>query len=392
MWTRRTTALSAAGLLPLAAILVGLPTYHLTPYIWRGAFAFSVAFQLFVLLFSRIPAARFRASTLPFVPLVAVYAASTLLSQDGFGDNVVTLFLVSTLFVFYAVHGARMLESRYFVRVALLLSLANFFVAILGFNQKNFDNGTAFYASCLVVFFLLRPRRNVLLAVTHLATLVGIAVLSNFRLLLVLAPVLYAAYFFFRTVQPRAISRRMVFFLVVGLIAGAFFGYLTLISSTYLWQVNQTVMAWTDRQITSGRQNIWPILLSTINQHPLFGLGADVEPSSYTNENLSAHNFYLQLTLQTGLVGLTALAWALLGVWSNLTSQRRVAPKVTFAAAVFLVFLLHNLTEVIMFQNAQIVSVGAWILIGLGTGRSLSLSQAQLRGRTLTCPPAVPSL
>jgi hypothetical protein len=67
--------------------------------------------------------------------------------------------------------------------------------------------------------------------------------------------------------------------------------------------------------------------------------------------------------LQLGLVGLILVVCFLLAIWRLLSAAGSTAGK--FGSALFLMFIVHNGTEVLMLQNNSLVAVPAWCSIGL---------------------------
>jgi hypothetical protein len=67
--------------------------------------------------------------------------------------------------------------------------------------------------------------------------------------------------------------------------------------------------------------------------------------------------------LQVGVIGMVVLIAFLLAVWRILARATCAAGR--FGSAVFIMFVVHNATEVLMFQNNALVAVPAWCTIGL---------------------------
>ncbi len=99
-------------------------------------------------------------------------------------------------------------------------------------------------------------------------------------------------------------------------------------------------------------------------------LNKAVDPSTPGGIPRSAHNLFLQVGLQTGIFGLSALGLLCTSLIFNLRARsgRRVTPVQCFAATCTTVILIHNTFEVFLLQNAFTVGCVAWILIGLGAG------------------------
>ena len=84
----------------------------------------------------------------------------------------------------------------------------------------------------------------------------------------------------------------------------------------------------------------------------------------------TSHNLFLQMGLQTGVVGMALAALLCASLFFNL--RLRWGGKVTlaqrFIAACVFLAVVHGAFEVFLLQGATTVGVLAWMLIGMGTG------------------------
>jgi len=153
---------------------------------------------------------------------------------------------------------------------------------------------------------------------------------------------------------------------------------------------------------TSGRSDIWPVAAKVFEQHPLFGVGlnnfAVVEPR-YTllHKNVSrvqyitgsagvapypAHNTYLQLLAEDGIVGLLAyLAIVVASLRTALLASRMFRKKgyrdYAYLAQASMMGTLGMLTAIFLFTDGDDWRV--WILLGLGPAL-LALARSLPRG------------
>jgi O-antigen ligase len=108
-----------------------------------------------------------------------------------------------------------------------------------------------------------------------------------------------------------------------------------------------------NKQLASGRQVIWPAIIAVSGEAPLMGHGLGSQPGSYLAwpyNGRSAHNGFLQVYFQFGLLGLGVyvLMWVLLFVRAIETTDplaRAHLVAVVCAACIletFEVFLIQN--------------------------------------------------
>ncbi len=95
-----------------------------------------------------------------------------------------------------------------------------------------------------------------------------------------------------------------------------------------------------------------------------------VDPAEREGVAKSAHNLFLQIGLQTGIVGLSLLALLcaslIFGVRSRLGGE--VTPVQRFVATCIVMVIMQNVFEVYLLQNLLSVGICSWILIGMGMG------------------------
>lgn len=122
--------------------------------------------------------------------------------------------------------------------------------------------------------------------------------------------------------------------------------YLNLISQAYL-----------EKNMYSGRQDYWSSILDSMNYYDfLFGKGSGLHPSSITHLSISAHNSYLQILFQNGVVSVLSIV---LFFYYSIPS-REEARKWLDGYVIFLYAIAINfcaIWEVFLFQNHPILCV-----------------------------------
>lgn len=114
---------------------------------------------------------------------------------------------------------------------------------------------------------------------------------------------------------------------------------------------------------TVARLNYWKETLGIIQAHPLSGAGLgnfNLKASRY------AHNSYLQIWAETGVLGLFAFAWIAYTVLKSCVKNPAQSPYKRQTAGLFaasLVFLIHNFLDFTFFLP-EVVFVW-WVILGL---------------------------
>jgi O-antigen ligase len=158
--------------------------------------------------------------------------------------------------------------------------------------------------------------------------------------------------------------------------------YIALSMSPVAARLDQWSLATTGQTFFSGRQIVWSIYMLLIGQAPWIGHGFAFDeivdtalleglPDNYAG--LSAHNQYLMIALQTGIVGLLAFGFFVSSLWNQLVRGPNAA-AFRLVGPAFLAFLLHEVFEVTLIQNNLIGAWPMWMLIGFALRPSLTVN------------------
>jgi len=161
---------------------------------------------------------------------------------------------------------------------------------------------------------------------------------------------------------------RGYFVAVVGSLVGFLFLYTHWIEDPTFQQFDQILYTHTGKSLFSGRHNIWPLLLELWRGSPWLGLGAGFKPQRVLPYEVSAHNLFLQIAVQVGLLGLTAFLFFLLGIWKAFWRARhdRLARA---SGAYFAGLLTYCVFEVTLTQNNLSQALFQWLILGVGISR-----------------------
>jgi exopolysaccharide production protein ExoQ len=169
----------------------------------------------------------------------------------------------------------------------------------------------------------------------------------------------------------------------LGVLAISALSLLSLAVLVVLWASPGADFSFLNRDMTlTGRTNLWPMVLDQIRQRPLFGWGyaatwqeTDSGPSMIAKilnwAPGHAHNEWLEITLQLGLVG-AALVLSVIAV-TVVRGVRCINANRTMLGFFVLLFVLgtaiHGVTEVVLVQSQSI----AWVvfsILGFKAGRA----------------------
>lgn len=133
-------------------------------------------------------------------------------------------------------------------------------------------------------------------------------------------------------------------------------------------EFNQHAVNLTGKNILSGRNLIWQEAIYLISKRPFLGYGTGTLLANISEINVSAHNLYLQITLQNGVLGLSLFLVLLLKIWDTLF-QKKDDELVKLSACFFIGILIQNLFEVTLTQNNLGFAIIQWFIIAVGVSR-----------------------
>lgn len=180
-------------------------------------------------------------------------------------------------------------------------------------------------------------------------------------------------------------KNRTLFFLVVPTFFFFSFGLLYFYinsASSISYSYTDVVSAYSGKRLNTGRQLLWPDLIDTVAQEPFFGHGA-----GFSHGDLSAHNLFIELALQTGVVGLIVFLLLIWALWNTLWSGRE-DPIVRLSGAFFLSIFVHQMFEVSFTQNNLSIGLLQWTIIIIGVSRSM-MSRRMMKSMTRRSRPTI---
>jgi O-antigen ligase len=157
-------------------------------------------------------------------------------------------------------------------------------------------------------------------------------------------------YFYF---EGKLGKRKVIFLLGLLLITGLVFIARSVTQKQHLQPIFSTVMRW----------NYWKDTLEIIKAYPLSGIGIgnfNLMQSRY------AHNSYLQVWAEMGILGIAAFLWLIISVFKSALGNIKDSVnkhQITGLITASSVFLIHNLVDFSFFLPE--VALIFWIILGL---------------------------
>lgn len=271
--------------------------------------------------------------------------------------------------------------------IVMLLALAGWIMSEQATNYafvfKN-PNTLGGYAFCASFFLWTMPTGKLSwgTSLQFLGLLTGLMVMlaSGERASCLSFLAMFGTYFLWPRLAHSQRRHQSYFFAILGMLVGFLFLYTNWTEDPAFQRIDQIVDAYTGKSLFSGRHNIWPLLLELWRGSPWLGLGAGFMPQKVLAHEISAHNLFLQIALQVGLLGLAAFLFFLLGIWQAFWRARhdRLARA---SGAYFVGLLTYCVFEVTLTQNNLSQALFQWLILGVG------ISRCRLPGRTPAVAP-----
>lgn len=308
----------------------------------------------------------------PFILLILLYAANikaTSIDLMGRGAvntiNQLTFFII--IYVIYNItwekYQIRFMSYLYYLSLPILLALT---FLIPGVINTNTIGGYIFFLSFFPLLYLIRYKKSerFLPLFVGLSTLIIIFATQtrSIQLSMVFGLITFGLWSF---ISRRRSRYDFYFLIIVAIILSVTIIYPNLNKLSAFTQLEGLVLNLTGKRLFSGRNRIWMNLLEAIRVKPWLGHGSGASPSDFFRTSLSAHNLYLQVGLQTGMIGVFLLLTFLFFIWRTFLKNR--ADKGTILASSFFVsILVYQIFEVSLTQKNFGLGLLQWLIIGFG--------------------------
>ena len=124
-------------------------------------------------------------------------------------------------------------------------------------------------------------------------------------------------------------------------------------------EVSNYIYIHTGKIFFSGRNEIWIEALNIAKKSPLLGYGLD-----YSQQfDISVHNSYLNILLQTGILGIFAFLLLINNILNTIIKKNQFLSTILFIFAI--VNLLISSAEVMLLQGQLVLQLVIWCLFGI---------------------------
>ena len=143
------------------------------------------------------------------------------------------------------------------------------------------------------------------------------------------------------------------------------FVYPKLMSTDLGYKIQLLSLQYSGKNFFSGRQVLWETLGELIKEKPFMGYGLGALPGDFITTTKSSHNIFMQIALQSGLIGLGLIVYILKRIYSNCLVHSSSTYALQ-ALAVMFAMIIHENFEASLTQNLLIAGLQFWFMFGMG--------------------------
>ena len=205
------------------------------------------------------------------------------------------------------------------------------------------------------------------------AVAVAICYLSHARTSLLTLLIITFLYIFIICINPSKKKMRIFFFVLIAGVIGLIIVYTYIRSFSWYDNVNVYSVKMFGKNLDSSRPNLWRTSLESLNWWQIIiGEGPGKLPDVMRYRSASFHNSYIQLIMQSGVVGLLSLMFVFFYIWNCLIKHCDDL-SIKLVLSVFVGVIVYNCFEVTLLQNKAFLGLLQWLILAYGVKRSMSL-------------------
>lgn len=231
-------------------------------------------------------------------------------------------------------------------------------------NPNSFGGFLVFLSGIMILTYKHKSKKDIYLVGISIFLSLWLMFFSDSRATFLVTLTFLVTYYLWPIITKSKIVFNIYFMIFTGIIFVFTYGYSKISTSPIGYTLNEYSLKYTGKTFFSGRQHIWEELINLISKKILLGYGSEATPSAFIEGGLSAHNFYLQTTLQVGLLGITILFLLFLSIW-NYLYLAKLEKGVRIGGSLLLGILIYLLFEVSLTQNNLAIAILQWLIVGL---------------------------
>lgn len=314
-----------------------------------------------------------------YILLIVVFGMGILSSINTRGIVVLSqlIMLLNFFFLFSKLNYDKDSINAFIISSVLIIYLLIFYggLALEGFNvgfyKSIYQNSNTLGIVSLLFSWLswiLYKIYNKKIYMLYSLMYVFIIYMSGTRSSLMIILLVIFNLMIFRFISKNRLRWNLFYISVIATILSITYIYPSIGNYSFFTELNLYVFKLTGKSLLSGRNFIWQESIYLILQRPLFGYGTGTLLSDISGINISAHNLYIQVAIQNGIIGLSLLLILFWGIWNLLYHNKR-DEIIRLSACFFVGILVQNMFEITLTQNNLSFAIIQWFIISVGVSR-----------------------
>src|SRR5699024_1634922 len=306
-----------------------------------------------------------------FLPLI--FFNIVYMVNDNIVSNSDAFFIVLNHAIFfmviYAIYNVtwtkfqmKTFSFMFFVAFPLLLIIS---FVISDFLNKNSIGAYSFFLSFFPLLYLIGYSKSLKKSqIMLIFVLAGILIFaSDSRSIFLSISFSFLTYFSWNFISKNKILFNLYFLIIVVFVYLFTLVYPKIYTWNSFYKLDNLSLKLAGKPLLTGRERIWERLVGYIEQKPFLGYSSSTLPEHFASSSLSAHNTYLQIGLQTGILGIFLLLLFFFFIWKKSWSAR-LDSKTKLASSFFIGIIVYQLFEVNLTQSNFGLGLVQWMIIG----------------------------
>lgn len=303
-------------------------------------------------------------------------------SGNNYGRVIITIVQLFTIFLITIIGSGFKIDEYYirkYSRIHKILIIMLYIMVILRLNKlpfmfKNLNSlseMTALFCILNIYFYYMSAKK---IKIYNALLYLPLLLISEGRNMLLCVMVFISIFFLWKIIVKNKLSRIIMFTTIIAIIYIITIKYPEWYYNSSMVELNHFIRNITGKNFFSGRQEIWKNIIELGNERAWTGYGTGTLYSNLSDSKLSAHNQYLQIYMQCGLIGIGILFSVLALVWMKISKCTNVNieeyKRKRLSGAFIIAFMICNIFTVSMIQNTIYSSLLGWFMIGIGLGKT----------------------
>ena len=245
-----------------------------------------------------------------------------------------------------------------------LIILFQYFIYFIGYEDLYRENVMSGYNIGLLFFLMILNDKKFLLVNGSLIIIINI--LGGSRSSLIAIFVIFITYYFWDYINQ---NKKIYYIYLIGiflLILGFMYIYIYGEDIYFFNKLNDLSLEFFEKRLYSGRNRMWKTIIERLKDNIFYGKGTGtIARDIFFEKEWSAHNLYVQILIEVGVIGLILWGMFYFIVWGYYYKLKGNS-TVRICASYMVGFIVSNVFELTFYSNQLAIGIIQWTSIGIG--------------------------